>query len=84
MIAGVTPKERLDVVITHYSGLAVDFNRFVNQTKRASPTTQVLLFCRSGNLNGLRFDDVVFENGPDSIEILERRVGLLVLSHGQH
>ena len=84
MITGVTPKQRFDVVVTHFGGLAIDFNYFVHRTKKAAPATKVMLFCKSRKLDGLLFDDVVVENGPYSIEILERQVGLLALSQSKH
>ena len=84
MITGVTPKQRFDVVVTHFGGLAIDFNYFVHRIRKAAPATKVLLFCKRRKLDGLLFDEVVFENGSDSIEILERKVGLLFLSQSKH
>jgi hypothetical protein len=77
MITGVTEKHRFDVVVTHFGGLAIDHNMFVCQTKKATPSTRIMLFCKHRNLDGLRFDDVVFQDDPESIEILERRVALI-------
>ena len=83
MIRSATQKQRFDIVITHFGGLAIDFKQFVFLTKKASPSTRIMLFCESRNLDGLRFDDAVFQDGPESIEVLERRVGLLVYSHSR-
>ncbi len=73
-----------NVIITYYGGLARDLRRFIQNVRRGSPNTKIIIFSENPMIsNDYPVAEIINQSEPEGIDILLHRVGPLIYQSAQ-